>query len=180
MKPNGIRVAAAARGRAVQRGFTLIELVVTLAIVAILAVLAVPSFTEIALSSKLNSISSGFVASAQLARSEAIKRNAQVTLSAPSGAWKDGWVVFHDDNKDGTAQANEVVSRQAAMPNGYLMSDQLGGATTVTFQPTGVGATQVEMVVCRATPTVGDQKRTITISATGRPDAKKGSATSCS
>ena len=172
MKPNEARLSRTVPKRAVQRGFTLIELVVTLAIVAILAALAVPSFSSIALSSKLNSISSGFVASAQLARSEAIKRNRQVTLGAVSGDWKNGWVV---------QEGATVIQTQAALPNGYLMSDQSGGgATTITFQPTGVGATQVEVVVCRATPTVGEQKRTITISATGRPDVKKGSATSCS
>ena len=149
------------------RGFTLIELIVTIAIVAILATLAVPSFNSIALSSKLNSLASSFVSSAQLARSEAIKRNAQVTLCASSdgttcsGAWKDGWVVL---------AGGTVIQTQSPFPKGFQLT---GDVTSIVFRPTGVGATVSNLTLCRATPTVGDQQRTIQVSATGRPDVTK-------
>jgi type IV fimbrial biogenesis protein FimT len=150
-------------------GFTLIELLVTISIAAILAVLAVPTFNSIALSSKLNSIASSFMTSAQVARSEAIKRNSTVTLCASSdgttcsGSWQNGWVVL---------AGTSVISSQAALPSGYLMSDS-GGLTSIVFQPTGVGATMANLTLCRSAPTPGDQKRTIQISATGRPDLTK-------
>ncbi len=162
--------------RGVTGGFTLIELLITISIVAILAALAVPAFDEAVLNSKLNAVSSNFMASAQLARSEAIKRNAPVTLCASSdgttcvGTWENGWVVRA---ADGT-----VISRQSPLPNGYMLSES-GGVTSIVFQPTGVGATLASLTLCRATPTVGSRKRTLDVSLTGRPNVTKQPATSC-
>src|SRR5574340_299375 len=127
--------------RAGSRGFTLIELMTTITIVGILAMVAVPSFNEAMLSSKLNTLANNFVASAQLARSEAIKRNATVALCASpdgiscTGDWKDGWIVL---------AGGTVVHTQAPLPDGYLLS---GDVTSINFQPTGVGATAANLTL---------------------------------
>jgi type IV fimbrial biogenesis protein FimT len=65
-----------------------------------------------------------------------------------------------------------VISSQAALPNGFLLSES-GGGVALVFWPTGIGATISTLTLCRATPTVGDQQRTIKVSATGRPEITK-------
>jgi type IV fimbrial biogenesis protein FimT len=159
-----------------EAGFTLIELLITISIMAILLAVAVPSFQNVALSSKLTSQANNFVASVQLARSEAIKRNATVTLCASSdgstctGAWKDGWVV---------RAGGAVVYRQGALPNGFLLVDA-GSLTSLDFKPSGVGATAADLTLCRSTPDVGSRQRVIRVSATGRPGVEKVTgATTC-
>jgi type IV fimbrial biogenesis protein FimT len=151
------------------RGFTLIELLITLVIAAILAVLAVPSFNNLTLSTKLNSIANSFVTSAHLARSEAIKRNMIVTLCASSngtsctGGWEDGWVIL---------AGGAVIQSQASLPSGYLLSEA-SAVTSLDFLPTGMGATTADLTLCRATPSVGSLQRSISVSMTGRPDVEK-------
>ncbi|MHB1054096.1 MAG: GspH/FimT family pseudopilin [Thiobacillus sp.] len=172
-----VRRAGNKRGP-LQRGFTLIELMVTISILAILLMIAVPSFIEVTLGSKLGAYANNLAASAHLARSEAIKRNAVVTLcvssngtSCASGGWEQGWIVRA---ADGT-----VVQRQQALPAGFKATET-GGATSIGFQPSGVGAAAATLTVCRATPTAGGQERVVTISPTGRPNVTKTTTGSCS
>ncbi|MBT9589594.1 MAG: GspH/FimT family pseudopilin [Thiobacillus sp.] len=166
-----------------QRGFTLVELMVTISVLAILLMIAVPSFNEATLGGKLGSYANNLAASAHLARSEAIKRNAVVSLcvstdgtSCGSGGWEQGWIVRA---ADGT-----VVQRQQALPAGFKATET-GGATSLGFQPSGVGMTSAaalpaRLTVCRATPTAGGQERVVIMSATGRPNITKTTTGSCS
>jgi type IV fimbrial biogenesis protein FimT len=156
------------------RGFTLIELLITIAIAAILTVMAAPSFNSAILSNKLTGFANSFVASAQLARSEAIKRNAVVRVCrsadgatcATTGTWQQGWVVFHDANNDGAVSAGEtVIQIQQALSSDYHFS---GDSYSVAFQGTGGTPALVTLTLCRAAPSAGNQERTVKVSATGR------------
>jgi type IV fimbrial biogenesis protein FimT len=176
------------RAATVQRGFTLLELMVTLAVLGVLAIIAVPAFNEASLGSKLSSYASTFQASLKIARSEAIKRNATVTMCrssdgtncATSGTWQQGWIVFNDADADGTLDSSETrFVREAAIGPDYVMSSG-GGIYTLAFAGSGMSATTQTITLCRATPSPGSQKRTITLDATGRATVvRDASATTC-
>ncbi|WP_341707783.1 GspH/FimT family pseudopilin [Halopseudomonas sp.] len=157
------------------RGFTLIELMVTITVAAVLLTIALPSFVNTTLNSKLRATANNLSAAAMLARSEAIKRNSATRLCASdngtscSGAWEDGWIVISSDNT--------VVHAEGSVPDGYKVNT---ASTTLTFEPSGVGSTAASFVICRATPSVGSQERLVSISATGRPSVTRTTTGTCS
>jgi type IV fimbrial biogenesis protein FimT len=167
------------RSRQALGGFTLLEAMMAITVMAILMAIAVPSFKDASLSSQLRAASNDLAASAYLARSEALKRNAVVTLCmsadgetcAASGGWEQGWIVLSGD------PAIDPLKAQPAAPTGQKIT--AGGITSLSFQPTAAGATAATFTVCRATPTVGREERVVTIDATGRPWIRRTTNAAC-
>ena len=147
-------------------GFTVVELMIALAVLAVLVALAVPNFNDATLTARLNGFANSLVASAQVARSEAIKQNATITLCtstdgltcAASGGWEQGWIVVNE-------AAADVFQYQQALPAEFKVTEA-GGAEEVAFLGTVVGTTPAILTVCRATP-VGNEERVVTINGTG-------------
>lgn len=170
-----------------QRGFTLTELMMTLAVLAVLVGIGVPSFREVALSSRLSSYANDFVASANLARGEAIKRNSRVGMCASSdgatcassGGWEQGWVVFHDaDNDDVLDTGETLLERREPLADGFSMR-ATGNVRYLRFEPTGIDATAATLTICKKTPAVGSQERVVALTLTGRLSVSKTTAGSC-
>ncbi len=75
------------------RGFTLIEMIVTVGIFAILATLGVPTMRETVLNQRVKTATFDLYSSLIFARGEAIKRNANVDIAPAGGGWANGWTV---------------------------------------------------------------------------------------
>ena len=174
-----LRLQRSTSGTGASRGFTLIELLVSMTVLGILAAIAVPSFNEAFLSNRLASFSNSFIASAQLARSEAIKRNAVVkmcrsssgTSCATTGGWQQGWIIFSDNGASGNADNGTVdsdetrVSYQQTLSTDYSFT---GNNYSIAFQPSGLVAASVSLTLCRLAPSAGSQERIIGVGTTGR------------
>lgn len=110
-----------------QRGLTLIELAVTLTILAILALVAMPNITKLVDVNRLAVVTNEYVHDISLARSEAMKRGIRVGAcptidgtQCTTGSWSDGWIVFADADNTLSWTASDVVLRVHARANGIV------------------------------------------------------------
>lgn len=158
-----------------QRGLTLIELMVTLAVFAIVAALAFPGFQLYRQNSHRTTQINDLVAGLNLARTEAIKRRLSVTLcTSINGAtcsnvnnWTIGWIVFVDDNQNGLndpTDNNGLIDPAAGEINILNTHARLSGANLV-YTDIDNGAVSI-MFNARGIPTVFDAGGAQTNSAT--------------
>ena len=96
-------------------GFSLIEMLVVIAVLSILLAVSLPNFQNMIERSGTNSQAKLFLTTLNLARSEAIKRGGNVAICASTdgadcskGAWGEGWIVFFDANGNANGLAGSV------------------------------------------------------------------------
>ncbi|WP_374340750.1 GspH/FimT family pseudopilin [Methyloversatilis sp.] len=166
------------RPRLPQHGFSLIELMIVVLLLAIVSAFAMPAFQSFIASSRLTSEANEVLAALNLARSEAVRvqrrvvlcraaqTNGQVVPSATSGCvttttsqpWQ-GWFVFVDNDADGVFDVGETVIRTQTLTAGGLVivsNSALGTAgNRIIFRPDGLARAQdsvalqnAEFVVC--------------------------------
>lgn len=126
------------------RGFTLIELMITLVLAAIILTLAVPGFQDIIRNNRAATQANELVTALGLARSEAVKRGARVSLcpstdqaSCIAGPdWSSGWIVFVDGAANDLA-APVVLGDPIRAWGPLVGNSQLTGPDNVRFRPLG-------------------------------------------
>lgn len=139
------------------KGFTLLELMATIAVVAVLAAIAVPNMRDFIRNGRLTSAANDLLRSFQVARTEAIKRQKTVvvcasnnpisiTASCSYGSFASGWIVFEDDG-DWQRSAGEALIEQHDKPNDSVTSKTSGngvlGYESSGFVPTATPKTAV-------------------------------------
>ena len=162
-----------------QLGVTLIELMVTIAVLAVLVTLAVPSFAGIINSNRLATAANELATSLQLARMEAIRRNAPVTMCASSDAEAENpscdadswgqWVTFVDVNGDRERSGGETLLRVSVLRDNLEVSaaDVIGGS--IMFAPDGLahadggGLLNGAVNVCLPTRTPAENNRDVRV-----------------
>ncbi len=148
-----MRMAVSRRpgGPAPASGFTMIELMVVVVVLAVLLTVAVPSFEAVMNANRLAGASNELMASLQTARMEAVKRNARVGIclsanannSAPACATSNanGWIVFADTNKNDAFDAGEALLRTSTVSPSVVVTSSAtptaaGGA--IVFRSDGL------------------------------------------
>lgn len=156
-------------------GFTLIELMVTIAILAIVLTVAVPGFQDFVARNRLAAATNELVSALALARSEAVKRATRVTVS--SADWTAGWQVFVDTGTAGDATDDDDIVLRVYQPNsnsGATITADDNFSSYISYLPSGVsdgsgGAGSGDFEICKS-----GQARVISISGTGRVSTASG------
>jgi type IV fimbrial biogenesis protein FimT len=159
------------------RGFTLLELMVTLVIAVILVTVAVPGFSNLIRNNQAAAQANELLTALKIARNEALKRRTRVSVCSRANPrttpetcagntnWATGWLVFEDPNNNGVFDAGEELIRVGDITAGnatltatandisYLSNGLSSGTMTFTLTPGD----------CR-----GNQKKMIRVNVTGR------------
>jgi prepilin-type N-terminal cleavage/methylation domain-containing protein len=181
-----------------QQGFTLIELMVALAIVGIMAMLAVPNVREMLVAANTSQISSDFSTDMAFARMQAI-RTRQAVVVCPRATntscgtdWANGWIVYLDignpmqiDTPTLDTQGGDILRTKDALYDGFTLAPTTP-TPAVRFSPVGTATYSVNPITGIGIPRVGADAvfnlrgplpilkgRDFTLSLTGRISTKK-------
>ncbi len=160
-------------------GFTLIELMIAISLVAILLATAVPALEDFTNDARQTGAINDFVAAIHLARNTAITTNSRVTMCASASgtnceltAWENGWIVFGDLNANGSLDVGErIVSASSAVEGLDIQSGEF--PASLMYRPNGRAMTNAltgnsgEFAVCDFRG--AEHAKVILVELSGRP-----------
>lgn len=178
-------------------GFTIVELMIAIAILAILIAIGIPSFQATIMNNRMTSNVNAFITSLNQARSEAVKQNLEVSVCASTdgttcgGAgvnWEQGWVVFVDRDNDGVIDDGDDCDSAATDDCILAVQSALTGETSLrstdnSISYFGGGSSNGADTFTICDSRGADNAKAVVVSSTGRPRISykeaDGSALSC-
>lgn len=143
-----------------QKGFTLIELMISLLIAGVILSFAVPAFDNITANNALRSTSADLIAALNTARVQSVNLRDTVQVQPQTGTdWGSGWVVSYDN-------ANSPEQEQSFFPRKGVTVTQEKGTAGPTFHPNGYVSEAITLTVCD--DRTGETGRKIEVSVVGR------------
>lgn len=154
-----------------QPGFTLVEMMFVIVILAVLLSLAAPSFSELAKSQQVRSVAVDLHADITLARSEAIKRGAQVFIVARDTATAKDWAKGWDVSLASPVTTTSVLKSQDAFSGGVSATGATGLTIGRAGRPIASATTSFEV---KHSDIDASKWRCVTVDLAGRPATKTG------
>lgn len=163
-------------------GFTLLELMITLAVAALLLSVGVPSFRGVVMDNRLVTDANLLVTSVKMARSAAVRYQRTATVCAStnfdaavpdcsaSTDWSTGWIVWVDKDRDAATDANEIISVFGPINSTSTLSST--SASPYSYDARGFALTGAgDLTLCDNRS--GETGRLIRVNATGRTNVSR-------
>lgn len=161
-----------------QDGFTLVELMITIAIAAIVLSVGIPSFREIIQNNRAAVQSNELVTALSLARGESVKRGTDISVCASSDSatcsastnWATGWIMFTDAGTNGSLDVgtDTLIQVWPALSSGTTLTSS-SGDTFVQYNNNGqISDSSTVSFTLTVADCSGDNVRNISISTVGR------------
>jgi len=156
------RISPSRRRSARLRGFTVVEIIMVLVVVGVLVSLAGPLFRDFIIQQNIRNASFELMSDLIFARSEAVKRNATVTVSK-AGTWTGGWTVAAGATtlRQHPALSSNITVSMASSSVDFLLNGRSSSAANFTVDDTA-GKTSIVA-------------RCVSVDPAGRPQSTEGS-----
>lgn len=155
-------------------GFTLVEMMIVLAVVAILVGIGMPSFNDSLRDKRLSALTSEFISSVYVARNESLTRRKLITLTPIAAGWQAGWTIndgatvlhrYVNPNVNQNLPANQAEMQVLDTGNAPLAIAEFDFNPNGRVSTTGGATASINILICD--DRTGERGRTLTLSPFG-------------